>query len=185
MKRVQKPHHSSMHLQMAANPSVWGPTLWRLLHTLADVSDRRDIFPLWNTFLKATCRMLPCERCQKHMNAYWATTTFMPRTWNTMSGSQVREHIRQKLWVFHNAVNERLEKPAHAALPNIRPVPSLTPVGAEPDPVVTEFLMIRNHYLAQVQELATLLPIPSSAAATEWRRSLHLLLQILRGGPAG
>lgn len=170
---------------MSVSPSIWGPNLWCLLHTLADVSDRRDIFPLWNTFLKATCRMIPCERCQKHMNEYWSTTTFMPRAWAAMSGQQVRETIRQKLWMFHNAVNERLEKPAHPPLSNIRPVPPPMLAGAEMDPAAVEFLAIRSHYLAQVQELAESLHVPNSTATKEWRRSLHLLVQILRGGPWG
>lgn len=172
--------------QMSVSPDVWGPNLWRLLHTLADVSDRRDIFPLWNTFIKATCRMLPCDRCRKHMDTYWNTTNFMPRSWISMSGSQVRETIRQKLWMFHNAVNERLGKSLHPPLSTLRPIPDTTLVGNEPSPEITEFRTIRDHYLREVHELAESLPgVPNSGTFIEWRRSLHLLLHLLRSGSMG
>ena len=144
-------------------PETWGPRLWRLFHGLADVSDRRDIYPLWSTFLKYTAIVLPCQKCQTHMADYWSHHTFLPKGWNAMTGPQVRESIRAKLHAFHNAVNTRLGKPEYA----------LAPVAVSD----------RGAWIREVQELFDGLKAEWGGAHLEWKRTGTLLLQLVKGGP--
>ena len=145
------------------SPTVWGPRLWRLLHGLADVSDRRDIYPLWNTFLKYTAIVIPCQKCQTHMVEYWSHHTFLPKGWMSMTGSQVRESIRTKLNLFHNSVNLRLGKPEVA----------LTPVS----------VLDRAAWIREMQSLFVGLRNEWGGAHLEWKRTGALLLQLVYGGP--
>jgi hypothetical protein len=144
-------------------PEVWGPRLWRLLHGLADVSNRRDIYPLWNTFLRWTTAVIPCQKCQKHMGEYWSHTTFLPKGWNYMTGDQVRADIRAKLNLFHNNVNERLGKPTV----------SLVSLGDIDRPAIYR----------ELQELFDGLREEWSSAHLEWKRTGAMLLQLVKGGP--
>ena len=144
-----------------SSPELWGPRLWRLLHILADMSDRRDIYPLWNTFLKWTAAILPCQKCQKHMSDYWHRVSFLTKGWDRLSGEQVRAEIRGKLHTFHNVVNESLGKPHH-------PLP----------PIQTD----RHAMGREAQELWEGLREEWSSAHLEWKRSGTLLLQLVKSG---
>jgi hypothetical protein len=146
-----------------ASPELWGPRLWRLLHGLADLSNRRDIYPLWNTFLRWTAAVIPCQKCQKHMGEYWSRTAFLPKGWDRMLGEQVRAEIRAKLNAFHNNVNERLGKPVVPLAP------------------ITD--MDRLKVYKEMQELFDGLKEEWSAAHIEWKRTGALLLQLVKGGP--
>ncbi len=145
-------------------PEVWGPRLWRLFHALADISDRRDIYPLWNTFLKYTALVIPCAKCQKHMAEYWAQHQFLPKGWNQMNGNQVRAEIRQKLHAFHNDVNARLGKTC----------PALATLQLTQD---------RAAIVAEAQALFDGLREEWGAAHLEWKRTGALLLSLVRTGP--
>lgn len=146
-----------------AAPEIWGSRLWRLFHGLADLSNRRDIFPLWNTFLRWTAAVIPCQKCQQHMREYWAHTAFLPKGWNSMTGEQVRAAIRGKLHAFHNNVNERIGKP----------VVPLAPLGP----------LDRQQRVQELQALFDGLKEEWSAAHMEWKRAGALLLQLVKGGP--
>ena len=148
---------------MSATPELWGPRLWRLFHGLADVSDRRDIFPLWNTFVRLTATVIPCQKCQRHMQEYWSQHAFLPKGWAALSGPQVREIIRRKLNEFHNDVNVRLGKPVHLLAP-------LGPID-------------RTAKIREVQELFDGLRNEWTSAHMDWKRTGALLLQLVKGGP--
>jgi hypothetical protein len=130
------------------------------MHLLADVSDRTDIFPLWNSFLKWTAAVIPCQKCQKHMGEYWTQHVFMPKGWNQLTAAQTRAVIRQKVSDFHNAVNVRLGKP----------VVPLTPL---PEKGVN-----REAICLELRDLFRGLKNEWSAAHIEWKRTTALLLQL-------
>lgn len=144
-------------------PETWGPRVWRLLHGLADLSDRRDIYPLWSTFLKYTAIVLPCQKCQHHMADYWRQHTFMPKGWAAMSGPQVRADVRAKLHAFHNDVNARLGKlcPPLTALTDLDRVA----LGQE---LQALFDGLRDEW---------------GGAHIEWKRTGALLLTLVKSGP--
>lgn len=145
-----------------AAPELWGPRLWNLLHTLADLSDRIDVYPLWNSFLKATTTNIPCQKCQVHMAEYWRTHTFLPKGWQFMTAEQVRQDIRQKIHAFHNAVNERLGKPSV-------PLATLGPINRFKlyQIVRTEFEFLKATW-------------PS--IRMEWKQATTLLISIVQSG---
>jgi hypothetical protein len=143
-------------------PEVWGPRLWRLLHGLADLSDRRDVYPLWNTFLKYTSIVIPCQKCQRHMHEYWTVHRFLPKGWERLTGVQVRAEIRESLHTFHNSVNERLGKPSLALVPL-----------ADQD---------RGKITQEVQALFEGLRDEWGGAHIEWKRTGALLLRLVSAG---
>lgn len=101
------------------------------------------------------------------MNEYWSANIFLPKGWETWSGTAVRDYIRQRLWAFHNAVNARLEKPLH---------PPLDPLTLSAEQ--------RAHVLAQVTAIFSDVPgIPQNTEGHVWRRTFHLLVSLLHAGP--
>lgn len=95
----------------SASKHYWGPRLWRLYHLLADLSDRRDMVMLWNSLLRHTATVMPCEQCRSHLTDYLKTHSFVRFDRKTVvTGAIVRNKARNDLFQLHNAVNIRLEK---------------------------------------------------------------------------
>lgn len=89
----------------------WGPRLWRLLHYMAEVSDRRDIIPLWQKWIHATASIMPCERCRLHLKQYLQTHIVIPLVNPSLiRGADVRIGIRMAMFQLHNDVNIHLGK---------------------------------------------------------------------------
>ena len=99
-------------------PTVWGPLLWKLLHTMAEWSDRRDIIYRWKHVLELTSAAIPCTRCRRHMQEYLRMHSMFIRPpepippvrgkqkgWIPAKGEDVKLAIRKGLWTFHNHVN--------------------------------------------------------------------------------
>jgi hypothetical protein len=51
---------------VVAEKRWWGPRIWRILHCLAEISDRRDCGGGWRIVLQETANMLPCDVCRAH-----------------------------------------------------------------------------------------------------------------------
>ena len=81
----------------AAEKSWWGPRIWRVLHSLAEVSDRAGCGPAWRGVLRATVELLPCELCRRHF-ATAAAAIALPVL------GECRARIRHGLWAAHAAV---------------------------------------------------------------------------------
>ena len=70
----------------------WGPRIWCVLHTLAEVSEGRpDTSTGWRMVLRTTASFLPCKMCRDHFGA-------AIRGWNVPTG------VRHGLWAAHAAV---------------------------------------------------------------------------------
>jgi Erv1 / Alr family len=151
-------------------PETWGPHVWRLLHLLADVSDRRDIYPLWNTFMRNTALAIPCQKCQIHMKDYLVHHTFMPKDWQKLSADDTRQRIRVWIHEFHNAVNARLGKPC-------------PPLVSSPDSRARAEIMSEITTMYEtVKEYWGRVAFLSGPAFLEWKRGTALLIQLVRGG---
>jgi len=94
-----------------SNPNVWGPPLWRLLHTLAEKAGKQtnpiliaDERRAWISFLKAVEMVIPCQRCKAHYTK-WRTTHRLEQFMN-YSPTVFREEARKWLWGLHSEVNE-------------------------------------------------------------------------------
>ena len=137
------------------------------MHLMADISDRRDVLLLWNTFLKLTAIAIPCQKCQKHMHEYWSQVRFIPRDWEKLSAEQTRTVIRSRIHEFHNAVSARLGKPTPALAP-------LAPLAAALD---------RAAICSQIRAIFESLKAEWQAVHVDWKRSTTVLIQLLCCGP--
>ena len=88
--------------------NVWGPPTWILFHTLiAKLTD--DGFntiglQLFN-YIKRICNNLPCPDCAQH------ATQFLSRV--NMTTIKTKEDLRNTMYIFHNMVNKRKNKPMY------------------------------------------------------------------------
>lgn len=154
---------------MATVPTkdVWGPLVWSMLHTTADLSNRRDICLLWSKVLRLTNDVIPCQQCRIHMHEYWKSHTIMPPRWMHLSSEDIRRYIRIAIHRFHNAVNERLGKPeVDLATP---PTPAERAEKVEQLSTVYRTLLDLWDY----QKTRTL----------EWRKASNLLIRMVQSGP--
>ena len=78
-------------------PATWGPTVWAMIHTFAEIADRHDGMDEAKAFFEALRSNLPCRKCR---DAYTRHTTAMK--W----GTSVVEYAR----ALHAAVNVDLGK---------------------------------------------------------------------------
>ncbi len=82
---------------MSANKKWWGPRFWRILHCLAEISDRQDCIVGWRIVLQHTIRVLPCEICRTHFSSAIRSLRMPP----IGSGKNPRENLREFLWKTH------------------------------------------------------------------------------------
>lgn len=155
---------------------VWGPRVWRLLHLLAEISDRRDVCFLWKNVLRSTASVLPCEKCRRHFNEFLNTHSVLSFS-NILhiTGNDVRTAIVNTLFDFHNAVNIRLGKPPFTQ--------------ANYDEI---YLQHREIKLLEAQKLfneikASWTPLVhtrvNGSAFAQWKHTLSLLFALVSVGP--
>lgn len=80
-------------------PTVWGPPLWKAMHTAAEFG--LPINDKWLSFFIALRPVIPCPDCQQHFATWWRRNQFItdPRMW---------------LFNLHNDVNRRTGLPLFA-----------------------------------------------------------------------
>lgn len=87
-----------------SEPAVWGPSMWRMLHGLAEKLGKHTTMILiqdeeraWLHFLRSVENVIPCKRCKQHF-----------RDWtlkNRIDGATGRLAARAWLWGLHDEVN--------------------------------------------------------------------------------
>lgn len=86
--------------------NVWGPPTWRLLHCLSvkakDTMTPPQIKEL-KTIIERIVSNLPCPMCSSHAKSYFKLNKF--------ASVVTLEQLRYFLFVFHNNVNTRINKP--------------------------------------------------------------------------
>jgi hypothetical protein len=156
----------------------WGPRVWRLLHLLANISDRRDVPSVWRQLLRQTALILPCEKCRVHFTAYMKEHSIVGNTNPIkLTGALVRDTLKENLCVFHNAVNARLGKPI---------------IGKEtydelyPPKLRKDILLEVQGLLDELKAAWTPLIHRSITQGnfTIWKNTLVLLIALLSGGPS-
>ena len=79
------------------DPALWGPSLWRVLHTAAEANATAT--PAWATAVQALLTSLPCEECTGHYRAWVVAAEH---------AIVVGETDMRAWWLaLHNAVNAR------------------------------------------------------------------------------
>lgn len=97
-------------MKLNIDPNVIGPGYWKYFHTRAKnaTTDKKihefieDLNELRTTF--------PCKTCQKHINEYFdrhPISLFINKT--DEKGNRIG--MFEYMWLFHNEVNKRLNKP--------------------------------------------------------------------------
>lgn len=79
-----------------AEKSWWGPRIWRILHSLAEINDRTDVGPAWRQALLLTADILPCAICREHFRTHVRGMSFP-------IGVSNFAQLRRSLWAIHNA----------------------------------------------------------------------------------
>jgi hypothetical protein len=88
------------------SPNRWGPPIWTFFHVLAEkINEEKfhSIFPILFDFIRRICRILPCPECSEH------ATTFLSKV--NPAGVRNKNDFRNIMWIFHNIVNRRKQKP--------------------------------------------------------------------------
>jgi hypothetical protein len=94
----------------------WGPRLWRVLHSLAECTGKRNYKGYhdneqrcWINIMNSLLKGLPCAVCKKHFREYYASGKFGDIF--LKKGDERREELRKWLWTFHNHVRIEKEQP--------------------------------------------------------------------------
>lgn len=145
--------------------SWWGPRIWRILHSLAEINDRTDVGPAWRRALHLTAEILPCAVCRAHFHAHLRGVAFPVGVSNYAT-------LRRMLWAAHAAT---------------------APAGAEPFPqeqLTTEYGGSREEIVVRVTGLVTEVVTAFSnqgvldrlhvASLLPWHRAVLQLIQLLR-----
>jgi hypothetical protein len=155
--------------------AYWGPRLWRILHILAEYSDRRDVSPLWLNLMRTTAQTMPCSKCRIHLTEYLRTHT-MFRFTPLMQIKDIHTHIRRDLHTLHNYVNERNGAPkfdfAQLALT----------YGNKPRKERLYEVQVLYNELKNAWRLLVHTRI-HPAAFSQWKQSLDLLIALIASGP--
>jgi hypothetical protein len=87
-------------------PEIWGPPIWTFFHTLAEKVNE-DEFPkiklILFSYIKRICNFLPCPECSSHAYQFLAKVN--------VNLIKTKDDFKNMLYVFHNAVNKRKQKP--------------------------------------------------------------------------
>ena len=93
---------------------IWGPALWRLLHSLAEKSEmyntkiqQADELRLWFNLLTSFKFFLPCPVCKKHYNEY---LQIKPIELLLTSYIGLKQRLREWLYNLHSRVNAQNSK---------------------------------------------------------------------------
>ena len=87
-------------------PTAWGPPVWTLFHIFAEKINPdkfSELAPQLFVFIKRICSSLPCPDCSRHATAFLAQVNF--------NGIKNKEDLQNLLYIFHNVVNKRKNKP--------------------------------------------------------------------------
>jgi len=88
--------------------SVWGPPTWILFHTLIEkmTDDGFNVVGLaLFGYIRRICNNLPCPDCANH------ATTFLSKV--NVQNLKTKKDLRDMMYIFHNVVNKRKNKPMH------------------------------------------------------------------------
>lgn len=87
-------------------PEIWGPQVWNFIHTLSENINENDFNKIKHglfSIIKRICLFLPCPDCSNHANH------FLMRV--DITKIRNKSEFKHMLYVFHNTVNKRKNKP--------------------------------------------------------------------------
>jgi len=160
-----------------ASKDVWGPKVWTILHNMAWLSDRTDIFFLWKLMLKALSEVMPCSICRHHLAHYLNThSLFMLKNIHTLKGAEIKERMIRMIWTLHNHVNIRNGKGEY-----IFEHLNMGYIGASRHQVMAD----THRMLAEIYHdwEPMMVKQMTGGSLREWRAHTTLFLSLVAGGP--
>jgi hypothetical protein len=143
---------------MADAKEWWGPRVWLVLHSLAEISGRTDCGPAWRVVLLATADMIPCAVCRSHFRTHVSGMRFPV-------GQSMFPYLRDRLWSIHAETGGGL------------PAEKLSEVyGGTRAAVVERVLPVVSEIVAGLGFMEG----PRRAALGTWNRGVHALIALLR-----
>ena len=90
-----------------ANPSEWGPILWKIIHITCEhigknnnVLLQNDEIHAVNQFIKMVGSILPCKICRMHYNNYYK------RVKKDVEYNSLKEYTKQYYYNLHDEINK-------------------------------------------------------------------------------
>jgi len=94
------------HIYIMSPPTVWGPPVWTLFHTLSIKLNERyyvAVGPSLFNLIKIICKQLPCPYCAED------ATKFLNKI--NVQKLKEKQDLVNLLYIFHNYVNKKKNKP--------------------------------------------------------------------------
>jgi len=124
-----------------------------ILHSACErIGGKQEESRIWLGLLQSLRYSLPCPRCKQHYTAYMSETPLGPIT---------RENIRRWLYLLHEQVNGRTDKPSFS--------PDLSQYEG-PFHFTKHFAVVQEHMLMSVRE--------GVSAYTDVQRTLRFLKEM-------
>lgn len=92
------------------DPKVVGPGVWYVIHLKAKESINNDKIDEFIDFMETLSYKFGCSNCRKHIQAYIKDHPFEDLR-NIQNSDDEKIGMFKWAWLFHNAVNTRLNKP--------------------------------------------------------------------------
>lgn len=86
-------------------PEVWGPSVWRLFHTLIEKMNPNAYTYVINSMFNmivAICKFLPCPECSRDASNFLAKID--------IKNYKTKDEFKNMLYLFHNYVNAKKRK---------------------------------------------------------------------------
>lgn len=92
------------------DPRVIGPGVWFTIHQKAKEATTTDTKIEFLKYMQWVAHTFPCSKCAHHTQEYMLHNP-IDRHWNVRSHDEEEIGCFRWSWSFHNAVNQRLDKP--------------------------------------------------------------------------
>ena len=93
------------------NTSLWGPPLWRILHTLSFSPDAMNHAVDVSEFIKTFRYILPCIFCRNSFRTF--VTDLESKYEETLADTVSSGHLSRWLYKMHGLVNAKLDEQEH------------------------------------------------------------------------
>jgi hypothetical protein len=149
-----------------ANKSWWGPRIWRILHSLAEINDRTDVGPAWRQTLLLTAEVVPCQLCREHFLTHVRRMVFPIGVSNYAT-------LRRALWTIHAGTVVAAEP-----FPEER-LSTEYGAGGNREEVIVRVTQLLSEVVTAFQTYGVLDRL-HSVSLSAWNRGMRQLINLLR-----
>lgn len=96
-------------LEFPSDSKIWGPGVWWTIHVTALNADTVEKMKKYMEYINLILPKLPCDTCREHATTYLSQNP-IEKYMHIKDDEGNNTGMFKWSWVFHNAVNARLEK---------------------------------------------------------------------------